>query len=139
VRARAPSPGWGPGTATRLQKKADDPHGNNRSSLNPQDGIAIIADGSDSDRRWFETHFGRNHRTRKAVGSERLMVAPKRGFRPMVAVKQLAPGERIRVLFSWRKSAQLLNSEAVAERVFRAASESGPKHVIASAWRPMPR
>jgi hypothetical protein len=52
----------------------------------------------------------------------------------MVAVRQLAPGERIRAPFGWRKGAPLLNSEAVAERMFQAASEGGPKHVIASTW-----
>jgi hypothetical protein len=96
---------------------------------------AGLADGSDSDRDWFARHFGRRHRIRKAVGSEHLMVEPKRGFRPMVAVRQLAPGERIRAPFGWRKSTPLLNSEATAARMFQVASESRPKHVIASAWR----
>jgi hypothetical protein len=62
------------------------------------------------------------------------MVEPKRGFKPMVAVRQIAPGERVRAPFGWRKGAPLLNSEAFAERVFQAASGGRPKHVIASTW-----
>jgi hypothetical protein len=132
LKTRAPGLG---AQATATFRNADDRRLNNPTPENPQDVIAGIADGSDDDRAWFARHPGRSHRIRTAVGAERLMGEPKRGFRPMVAIRQLAPGERIRAPFGWRKSTPLLNSEATAARMFQVASESRPKHVIASAWR----
>jgi hypothetical protein len=130
VRKRAPGLG---ARATATFRHLDD-----RSSLNkptPRNSQDGLADGSDDDRAWFARHHGRSHRIRKAVGSELRMVEPKRGFKPMVAVQQIAPGERIRAPFGWRKGEPLLNSEAVAGRMFRlAAGGGGPRRVIASAW-----
>jgi hypothetical protein len=132
VKARAP----GLGTRATTPSRQDDPHPHNPHSRNPQDVIgAGLADGSDDDRSWFKNHVGRNHRIRKALGTERLMVEPRRGFRAMVAVKQLAPGDRIRAPFGWRKGEPLLNSEACAERMFQAAfGGGGPKNIIATTW-----
>ena len=77
-----------------------------------------FAAGSADDRAWFERHHGRNHRLRKPIGGEYLLVRPSRGFKPMVVVKQLEPGSRVRAPFGWRRGEPSDQRRSVAERLF---------------------
>jgi hypothetical protein len=65
-----------------------------------------------------------------------LLFQPSRGFKPMIVVKQLEPGQRGRVPFAWRRGEPLLNSEAVAERVFWAAVAGANITIVERAARP---
>jgi hypothetical protein len=99
------------------------------------DGWTDLDGGSADDRAWFERHVGRNHRIRKRIGGERLLDGPRHGFKPMVVAKQIEPGTRLRVGFYWRRGEPLLNSEAVAERLFQLAVE-GKRVVIVGRGAP---
>jgi hypothetical protein len=92
--------------------------------------------GPVDDRAWFARHIGRNHRIRKPIGAERLLLTPSAGFKPMVVVKQIEPGTRMRVPFSWRRGAVLLNAEAIAERLFWSAVEGAHVTILERGTRP---
>jgi hypothetical protein len=109
----------------------------------PDDKVAALSAlgaldaGSADDREWFKRHIGRNHRLRKPIGAERLLFEPGRGFKPMIVVKQLEPGQRGRVPFGWRKGEPLLNAESVAERVFWLAVEGANVTIVERVCPPL--
>ena len=66
------------------------------------------------DKAWFSARIGRNFRLRKPSTAELagFGAPPHPGLEPMVAVRQLRPGRRIRAALYARTG--LLNSEPVA-------------------------
>jgi hypothetical protein len=66
--------------------------------------------GLEDDPAWFARYHGRNHRIRQPIGGEvdSLAGGPPR-FKPLVIVRQVEPGARIRVACWVRR--QPLNSE----------------------------
>jgi len=86
--------------------------------------------GSTNDRAWFARHIGRNHRIRKPIGSEHLFVEHRHGFKPMIVVKQIEPGMRLRMAVCWRRGEPLLNGEAWGERLFASAIEGAHVPIV---------
>ena len=96
-------------------------------------GSPILCDrGFHDDRAWFARHYGRNHRLRKPIGGERAGLPPgPPKCKPLVVVKQLKPGSRVRVLCWVRERPP--NSEAIAARLFNEAAEGWPEVVAIEA------
>ena len=88
----------------------------------------------EDDRRWFERRIGRSHRLRKPIGDELAAFGPppRPELVPMVAVRQLRPGYRIRAgLYATRA---LLNSEAVARQAYEIAATANRPRLGEFEW-----
>lgn len=89
------------------------------------DPLILCDKGCANDSDWFGRHHGRNHRIRPPIGGERDSLPPgPPKCTPIIVVRQLEPGARVRVQ-CWVKS-RPLNSEALARRLFDAAAEGWP-------------
>lgn len=102
-------------------------------ALPPDDAITgitvLVGDGPsiacveaiESDRAWFQNHAGRTHRLRPptAVELAAFQRPPRPGFEPMIAVRQVVAGWRLRAGLYARRS--LLNSEEDAAAAFNIA------------------
>jgi hypothetical protein len=90
----------------------------------PDELAAILQNcvaASDDDRLWFERHPARNHRLRHPIGGEAELTRAglPDSVIPLVAVRQLRAGERVRVPISAPGvSPAMLNSETVAADAF---------------------
>ena len=96
--------------------------------------------GLEDDRCWFERHVGRDHRSRKPIGGERVNFdqPPERGLIRLMAVKQITAGHRVRVPVYAPRSV-LLNSEAAGRAAFELAHETHPWLAEAErTWENMP-
>jgi hypothetical protein len=97
---------------------------------------ADLVAGSDDDRAWFERHHSRSYRIRPPIGGERPLAPKRRGFKPMVLVRQLEPGQRGRIPFAWRKGEPLLNSERTGEELFLAIMTDANVTILERTTRP---
>jgi hypothetical protein len=80
---------------------------------------------SDDDRVWFERHPARNFRLRAPIADEVKLCPAAPPRRQKVLVRQIKPGFRVRIPFTWRDRAPLLNSEQVCEELFLAVCAGG--------------
>ena len=86
------------------------------------------ADWSDREAAWFVAHPGRNHRVRRRVDGE---FPPTDRRLPWVAICQIAPGIRVRLLlnvpYGRRNFLRLVATEAGARMVFESVARDQPE------------
>lgn len=79
--------------------------------------LVPCAEASEDDRAWFSRNVARNHRIRPPIGGEReaFKDGPRR-LKPIMIVRQVEPGARIRVS-AWA-TRRPLNSERLGRSLF---------------------